>query len=485
MKQVLAAALLGAASAAAFEPLAVPGLMVLTVAGYLAVVRTLRDASVRLVLTTGLAFGLGFMGPLIWWMNAVDPWAWVALVAIEALFLSLITLVLRAAVWAPWWPVWAAAVWTAGEQVRGAFPLSGFPWGRLAHTAIDTPFESWVRLLALPATSWLMALVAGLLVVAVTDRRAVPLVAALVIPAIGLVLPTGIADGGEKRTVAVVQGNTPGPFLDWGRAEIFRLHVAETERIDQPVDVVIWPENGSDLDVVTNEYARTEVTNLSRRLGAPIIVGAILDGPDEDTAYNASVTVDADGPRDDVYLKQNVVPYGEYVPFRAQLGALVPRFDRDIPRDILSGDEPGVTDVDGLTIGLTICWDIAYDDAVQGAVDLGAEVLAVQTSNASFMDFGRGVQPQQQWAISRLRAIETGRWVTVASTNGITGIVDPHGTVEGRAPAKEPATVVAEVQAATGGTPATRWGNVWTVVIYVMSVAGWALGKRKLRTERP
>ncbi|WP_286928820.1 MULTISPECIES: apolipoprotein N-acyltransferase [Aeromicrobium] len=485
MRRLLAAAFLGVASAAAFEPLALPGLMVVTVAGYLYLVRTLRDDSVGRVLAVGFVFGLAFMGPLIWWMNAVDPWAWVTLVAIEALFLALITWVLRVAVWAPYWPVWAAAVWTAGEQVRGAFPLSGFPWGRLAHTAIDTPLEGWVRLVALPATSWLMALLAGLLVVAVTERRALVLVAAIAIPAIGAVLPIGIADGGETKTLAVVQGNTPGPFLQWPRAAIFRLQVAETERIDQPVDVVIWPENGSDLDVRSNEYAREEVIALSRRLGAPILVGAILDGPTDDTAYNASVLVDENGPRDDLYLKQYPVPYGEYVPFRAQLGSLVPRFDRDIPRDIVAGDEAGAMTLDGLTIGLTICWDIAYDGAVHGAVDLGAEVLAVQTSNASFMDFGRGVQPQQQWAISRLRAIETGRWVTVASTNGISGIVDPHGRVEGRAPVKEPATVVAEVQAAHGTTPATRWGSGWTMVIYVMSVAGWALGKWKLRTERP
>ncbi|GAA3524710.1 apolipoprotein N-acyltransferase [Aeromicrobium flavum] len=484
MRHVLAAALLGAASAAAFEPLAVPGLMVLTLAGFLAVVRTLRDAPVRWVLATGLAFGLAFMGPLIWWMNAVDPWAWVALVLIEALFIAGITWVLRAAVCAPFWPVWAAAVWAAGEQVRGAVPLSGFPWGRLSHTAIDTPLEGWVRLVALPATSWLMALVAGLLVVAVTDRRLVALAAAIAIPAIGLALPVGIADGGEERTVAVVQGNTPGPFLQWPRAEIFRLHVKETERIDRPVDVVIWPENGSDLDVTENAFARDEVVALSKRLGAPILVGAILNGPTDDTAYNASVLVDENGPREDVYLKQYPVPYGEYVPFREQLGSLVPRFDRDIPRDIVAGDEPGVMTLDGLSIGLTICWDIAYDGAVHGAVDLGAEVLAVQTSNASFMDFGRGVQPQQQWAISRLRAIETGRWVTVASTNGITGIVDPQGRVEGRADAKEPATVIARVQAAHGTTPATTWGDRWAVVIYVMSVAGWALGKWKLRAER-
>lgn len=484
MRRLLAAALLGVASAAAFEPLAVPGLMVLAVAGHFALARSLRDAPVRSVLLTGLVFGLAFMGPLIWWMNAVDPWAWVALVAVEALFLSVITLLMRATVQAPWWPLWAAALWTSGEQVRGAFPLSGFPWGRLAHTAIDTPFEGWVRLVAMPATSFLMALAAALLVVAVTDRRLVALAAAVAVPIVGMLLPTGIADGAGMRSVAVVQGNTPGPFLQWPRAAIFRLHVAATERIDRPVDLVLWPENGSDLDVFDNAYARHEVTDLSRRLGAPILVGAILNGPTDDSAYNASVRVDENGPHEDVYLKQNIVPYGEYVPFRQQLGPIVPRFDRDIPRDILAGDEPGAMKVAGTTVGLTICWDIAYDGAVHGAVDRGAELLAVQTSNASFMDFGRGVQPQQQWAISRLRAIETGRWVTVASTNGISGVVDPTGHVVARAAEKTPETLVEDVQLAQGTTPATRYGDWLTLVIHVMSVAGWVLGKRRLRTER-
>jgi len=484
VRRLLAAALLGVASAAAFEPLAVPGLMVVALAGYFALVRGMGEARVRSVLATGLVFGLAFMGPLIWWMNAVDRWAWVALVAVEAIFLAVITLLLRTAARAPWWPVWVAAVWTTGEQVRGAFPLSGFPWGRLAHTALDTPMEGWVRLVAMPATSFLLALVAALLVVAVSERRLTVLAGAVAIPLVGLVLPTGIADGDGSRTLAVVQGNTPGPFLQWPRAEIFRLHVAQTERIDQPVDLVLWPENGSDLDVFTEAWARDEVTRLAREVGAPILVGALLDGPTDDSAYNASVLVDEDGPKDDIYLKQNIVPYGEYVPFRQQLGPIVPRFDRDIPRDILSGNEPGAMDVAGTTVGLTICWDIAYDGAVHGAVRKGAEILAVQTSNASFMDFGRGVQPQQQWAISRLRAIETGRWVTVASTNGISGVVDATGRVVERAQEKRPQTIVQEVQLAQGTTPATRYGSWLTVVIHVMSVAGWVLGKRRLRTER-
>lgn len=484
MRRLLIAAALGATASAAFEPLAVPWLMVVVLAGFLALVRGLRTAPVRVVLLEGFVFGLAFMGPLIWWMNAVDRWAWVALVLAEAMFLAVITWALRTAVHAPWWPVWAASVWTTGEQVRGAIPFSGFPWGRLSHTALDTPMEGWVRLVALPATTWLMALMAGLLVVAVRDRRLGATALAVGLPVVGWLLPTGIADGGATRTVALVQGDVPGAFLSWPRTEIFRLHLAETARLDQDVDLLIWPENGSDLDVLTNEWARRSVTEQAARLDAPILVGAILDGPTDDTAYNASVLVDGDGPREDVYLKQNLVPYGEYVPFRRRLGPIVPRFDRDIPRDMIGGDEPGAMEVVGTTVGLTICWDIAYDGAVHGAVDRGAEFIAVQTSNASFMDFGRGVQPQQQWAISRLRAVETGRWVTVASTNGISGVVDPTGRVVEQLPPRQAGTIVQTVQTAHARTPATRWGAGYTMVIHISSVAGWIFGNRKLRTER-
>ena len=65
-------------------------------------------------------------------------------------------------------------------------------------------------------------------------------------------------------------------------------------------------------------------------------------------------------------------------------------------------------------------------------------------------------RPPKEWAISRLRALETGRWVPVASTNGISGVVDAAGHVVERADVKRPQTIVEEVQLAQGTTPATR-----------------------------
>jgi apolipoprotein N-acyltransferase len=108
-------------------------------------------------------------------------------------------------------------------------------------------------------------------------------------------------------------------------------------------------------------------------------------------------------------------------------------------------------------------------------------VLVVQTSNASFTGTS---QPDQQFKISRLRAIETGRWVVVPSTNGISGIIDASGRVVAEAPREQPATLVADVGTATGQTPATRAGRWPAVALMTLGLLGWVLGARDLRRSR-
>jgi apolipoprotein N-acyltransferase len=481
----LLAALCGAVCSLAFDPVALPYAMVVGVAGLIWVARQLADARRRAVLAVGAVFGLAFMGPLIWWMNAVSEGAYVALVLAETVFFAVIMLALRAACRLPHWPLWGAAVWVLGETARSSFPFSGFPWGRLVHTSLDTPFEAYTRLIGMPATSAVLFVVAAMLVVAVTSRdwrgRLVPAGVVLALAVIGVLLPTGVAGQAGDRRIALVQGDVPGAFLTWPRGEIFELHAAETRRLidrirsgDEPQpDAVLWPENATDIDPYHDSTVRSAIESLSRDLDAPILVGGIFDGPTADTARNAGVVWDADGPGE-TYVKRKVVPYGEYVPFRRQLGGIVPRFDRDIPRDFLSGEKPGALTLDDLVVGDTICWDIAYDGVVRGTVKAGGQVLVVQTSNASFTGTS---QPEQQWRISRLRAIETGRWVVVPSTNGISGIADAHGDVVERAPLHEPATLSADVPLASDLTPALRIGEPLEYLLLALGLLGWWLGR--------
>lgn len=482
-----AAAALGVVSSFGFDPVDIPFAMVVGVAGLIWVARGLADARKRTVAMTGLLYGLGFMGPLIWWMNAVSQGAYIALVLAETLFFIPIMLALRAAMRLRWWPLWGAAVWVLGEWARGRFPFTGFPWGRLAHTSIDTPFSSYARLVAMPGTSAVLFGVAALLVIVVTGNglraRGAAAGGIVGLTLVGVLLPTGIAGADGTRQVALVQGDVPGVFLTWPRGEIFDLHAAETERlitkiadgdVPQP-DMVLWPENATDIDPYNDQTVRDQIESLSARLDAPILVGGLFDGPTTETAYNAGVVWTADGPGER-YIKLKPVPFGEYVPFRKQAGVIVNRLARDIPRDMVAGDEPGAMTIADTRIGDTICYDIAYDDVTRRAVDGGAQMMVVQTSNAAFTGTS---QPEQQWDISRLRAIETGRWVVVPSTNGISGVVDPTGRSVERAPLHEPATISAEVTLASGRTPALVIGRYLEWVLLVAGLAAWWLGTRR------
>ncbi|MGJ9412325.1 apolipoprotein N-acyltransferase [Aeromicrobium sp. CF4.19] len=477
--------LAGLLSAAAFDPFTVPYAMVLGVAVLVVVLRRLDQARVRLVLAVGATYGLSFMAVLIWWMNAVSNGAYVALVLAQVGVFAIIAIPLRSALRLRWWPLWGAAVWVAGEWFRSSFPLTGFPWGRLGHTAIDTPFEAWVRIGGMPWLSAVMFVVAASLVVlcgGAVLHRALAAGAILTTMLVGAVLPTGVTGQDGTADVALVQGDVPGAILSWPRGEIFALHLAETRRLTRDVedgtvprpDVVMWPETTVDVDPFTNETVQAQIEATSARIGAPILIGALLDGPTSDTAYNASVVWDEDGPGSR-YVKRKLVPYGEYVPFRQLLGDIVPRVDRDIPRDMLPGEDSAPLRVGGLVVGGSICWDLAYDGIIRDAAGEDVQVLSGQTSNAAFTGTA---QPEQQWKISRLRALETGRWMLVPSTNGISGVADAHGDVVERAPMHEPATISVEVPLASGRTPALVVGPYlqWTLV--GLGLVGWILGWR-------
>ncbi len=127
------------------------------------------------------------------------------------------------------------------------------------------------------------------------------------------------------------------------------------------------------------------------------------------------------------------MPFGEYIPLRSLLAPRIPALHQ-IPSDMVRGTRPGVLRVGPATAGVLMCFEVAYDGLLRGLVDDGADVIVVPTNNATYTGTG---QIEQQFAMSRLRAIETGRYVVVASTNGISGIVAPDGRVVERAPSKQ------------------------------------------------
>jgi apolipoprotein N-acyltransferase len=267
-------------------------------------------------------------------------------------------------------------------------------------------------------------------------------------------------------TVAAVQGDVPGSgddiLLDF--RQVTRNHVDATVDLARDVaagrtprpDVVFWPENTTAGDPVADSETAAGIEEASSAIGVPILVGAIVDaGPRH--VLNQGIVWDPGTGAADRYTKWHPVPYGEYIPFRRFFSGNFGRLAL-IPRDMLSGTRTDPLTIAGVRVGDAICFDVAYDDGLYAQVASGARMLTVQTSNATFIHTS---QIDQQFAISRLRAIETGRYVVVAATNGVSGVIAPDGSVLDRAGIRTQDVLVERIGLDDAVTPAVRLG-AWT-----------------------
>ena len=264
----------------------------------------------------GYLFGLGHLLPLLVWTGVeVGPGPWLALVAIEAVFVAFVGAGVAAVSKLPAWPLWAAAVWTAGEAARARVPFEGFPWGKVAFGQADGVFLPLAAVGGTPVLGFAVVLCGfGLYeivrqAVAVRRTHAVRRPAALV-AALTVVLPVLaafaarplVSDKAEDgtATVAVIQGNVPRLGLDFNsqRRAVLDHHARETERLAAKIkagevaqpDFVLWPENSSDIDPFTNPDARAVIETAVKTIGAPVSIGGVVakDGK----LYNSSVNWD-------------------------------------------------------------------------------------------------------------------------------------------------------------------------------------------------
>ena len=314
------------------------------------------------------------------------------------------------------------------------------------------------------------------------------LLSAAAVPLLALAIP--LPTGGPTTTAALVQGGVAEAGLGFlgEREEVLRNHVDATHQLAADVEagrvarpeVVIWPENASDIDPFSDPDAFDLIQGAVDAVGVPVLVGAVLDGPGPDYVSNTGIVWSPETGPGERYVKRHPVPFGEYIPFRDQLSGLVTRLDQ-IPRDFAAGSRPGVLDLGPTRVGDVICFEIAYDGVVRDVVDGGARVLVVQTNNATYNGTG---QPEQQLAMSRLRAIEHGRAVLVAATSGISAVVLPDGHVEARSGELTAETIVTDVPLRTSRTLASRVGAVPEWVLAALGVAAAAVAIVAARRDR-
>lgn len=497
----------------------------------------------RLRAGAGLGFltGVAFFAPLLAWTNLHTGYLpWVLLSLLQAGYLALLgattswasPLVDRAR-WA--WPALTGLLWVGQEALRDRTPFGGFPWGRLAFSQDSSPLLRLAALGGAPLVTFVVALIGGLLVTAVwrgwvtAQRRApeptttpgdavagadgpldgppraggavarrwtpvvVPAVVAVALTAGALLVPVATAGSGDTVTVAIVQGNVPRLGLDFNaqRQAVLNNHVDATIELAERVaagqqrrpDLVVWPENSSDIDPLRNPTAGARISQAADTIGAPILVGAVLLGPDAGQVRNAGILwrpgTGAD--LEQLYTKRHPVPFAEYVPLRDVARMVSKKVDL-IRNDFVPGSTPGVVRAGPTVLGDVICFEVAYDEVVRDTVTGGAQLLVVQTNNATF----NVAEARQQMAMVRLRAVEHGRPALMASTVGVSGFVAPDGRVSDATGFNTREVVVRQLRLDDGRTLATRlgwWPEVALAALAAAALVGAAVLRRRQRVR--
>jgi len=476
----------------------------------------------------GLVSGLACFLPLLSWTGVyVGALPWIALCVLESLYIALLGLACALLQRGPSLagtgrvrPLVVALAWVAQEALRDTTPFGGFPWGRLAFSQADSPLVALAALGGAPALTFGVALVGGLLAAGVAGvgggarsatpshfsaisasggirRRVLPaapaLLGAVAVMLAPLLVPRA-TDGPTARFMAV-QGNVPRPGLNFNaeRGAVLDNHAKVTQQAAAAVeagtrprpDLVVWPENASDIDPLRNPDAAAVIKSAVDAIDAPLVLGAVLDEP-RPMVSNASLLYLPGRGLVARYVKRHPVPFAEYIPFRSFFRHFSDKVDL-VRSDFVAGNGAVVFEVtarDGATIdaGPIICFEVAYDGLVRDTVEHGANILLVQTNNATF---GFTDESVQQLAISRIRAIEHSRSIVHVSTVGVSAMITPDGTVHQRSTLFTPAVLAADLPLRSDITIADRVGP-WPEDIACAGLAMMLamLGLRRVRRRR-
>ena len=489
---LLAAVAGGLALTAAFPPV---GVWPLAPLGPALLVLALQGRSLRVSVLAGLLFGLALFVPLLSWLINLAWYAWAALAIAEAVIFALLCAGQRVLLSLRAWPVGVAGWWVAAEALRGRWPYA-FPWGRLAMSQAGTPAAPWAAVGGAPLLTFLLALTGSTLAWLVLRRRIVPALAfagALGLTLAGAVLPVDpVPPGTPAATVAAVQGDVPHarnlPNL-LRATTVTQNHAAATERLAAQVkaglkpapDVVIWPENATDLDPRFYPPVFGTIAAAVRAIGRPVLVGEVLQDPQRNVGQ---LWTPARGPGP-LYVKRQLVPFGEDIPFRGLLSHITSLVALQ-PHNFTAGRRPVVFHVGRIRLGDVICYEVGFDGLVSSEVRAGANLLTVQTNDATFEVDGQRGESLQQLAMARIRAVETDRAVVVASTTGVSAIIAPDGTLVAHTGTWQRAVLESRVPLLNTTTLAIRLGGWPEFLITALTLAAfaWAVSRRAVAARR-
>ena len=434
-----------------FAPLGLWFSVPIAYAIYLKVLQQKRD-----LLLSSFLFGLMSNAIILSWSKTfVGVTPWILLSILQGLYLLPIGILARY-VKRPIALIFALLVM---DEVKGYLPFGGFGWTRIAFSQVESPLIPWVSVIGVIGLSLLTLIITLALVKPNRYIMASLVIALIASPFIITESPTN-----ESLNVRAIQGGVPERGLSFNaRAEaVLDNHIAVTLRDFQKSDeIIIWPENSIDVDPIRNDSARKKIEKLQMEIEKPLIAGAILS---KDVLSNAAVLFDENGATQSIYIKRYLTPFGEYIPLRSLASAISPHVER--VTDFTPGNDFVSHQVKDQQLSTVICYEILSDRIFRESARKSS-VIAVLTNSATFAGSSEG---EQQMAITRVRAIETGRNIVSVSTTGPSAFIDYRGDVLEKLDDGEVGSLSSSVEMRSGQTLATQYGGLITITVLFFSL---------------
>jgi apolipoprotein N-acyltransferase len=378
-----------------------------------------------------------------------------------------------------------AAVIVVVETLKSHYPLGGFPWGLIGYGQVDGPFANLAGVGGVALVTFVTVFVAGLLIQLFSRRfisaTVILLLVSITVSSFSATQRSARSSQNDSFSIVAIQGNVPRIGLDLTsqRIAVLNNHLDLTTKylstkMGNKPQLIVWPESSTDLDPLSNTEVAQKIDQVVALAGAPILVGAtswnveIVDKAgdlkiDQPTGpRNAGILWNPDGTKN-FYVKNQLVPFGEYIPFRKVLTSFIDRLAL-VPNDYVAGDQLGLFTVDGVVFGDVICFEVAFGTYLRQLVNSGAQFITIQTNNATY---GNTDQPEQQFQISRFRAIEHQRSILVASTSGISGAISPSGEVLEKTGQFESAVVQVELPVVTNKSISDRFPRWMAIISFI------------------
>jgi len=511
-RRVLAAALGGTLVAFSlppwgFWPLAFVGVAIFEAAQ--GAYPTRRQAALR-----GFAFALPWMAIGMCWMWFLTvPGYIVVSIAFAGFHAAAAAIAPRG----PWRTVGRPAAHTLVETIRLGFPFGGVPLATMGISQAGGPLLGVARVGGVVVLTWIVFQVGCALAGpspaiprtlprGITGRNrasrarsskgqphgVMALLAIVVVIVLAAIAPEGHELDAAPLTIAAVQGGGEQgtSALDVPSQQVTDALLEATRTIEpsDELDLVVWPENGIDVNNEPFEGSaeHAAVTAEAARLGVPFSVGITEDSefsdhPTEGKFVNAQVVVTPSGEITSRYEKVRIVPFGEYVPFRGLFEALGAPLD-EVPSDAISGQGPAVNELpDGTRLGVMISWEVFFGGrgrAATTADGTGDTAILINPTNGA--SYTGTVLQTQQIASSKLRAVENGRWVVQVSPTGFSAFIDDHGKVYERTNVSEQKVITMDVPMRGGRTWYTKFGN-WPWIILLAAVLALSIYQGEIK----